>query len=113
MKSEPFSHVGILLDSMWFDSSEGKVVKLGKESIHVIVLGFSSAAIMLEDIREEFRYKIVRFCIFLFRILKYFYIVKRVHYRFILTFSFHHLRNMVQEFLLVPPTSGMLLKLEA
>ncbi|CAL9176208.1 uncharacterized protein LOC135673656 [Musa acuminata AAA Group] len=37
---------------------EGKVVKLGKESIHVIVLGFSSAAIMLEDIREEFRYKI-------------------------------------------------------
>ncbi|XP_010918524.1 uncharacterized protein [Elaeis guineensis] len=37
---------------------EGKVVKLGKESIHVIVLGFSSAAIVLEDIREEFKYKI-------------------------------------------------------
>nr|CAD1827715.1 unnamed protein product [Ananas comosus var. bracteatus] len=37
---------------------EGKVVKLSKESIHVIVLGFSSAAIMLEDIREEFKYKI-------------------------------------------------------
>ncbi|XP_017702024.2 uncharacterized protein LOC103722595 isoform X2 [Phoenix dactylifera] len=36
----------------------GKVVKLGKESIHVIVLGFSSAAIMLEDIREEFKHKI-------------------------------------------------------
>ncbi|KAG6524400.1 probable DNA-directed RNA polymerase I subunit RPA43 [Zingiber officinale] len=36
----------------------GKVVKLGKESIHVVVLGFSSAAIMLEDIREEFKYKI-------------------------------------------------------
>ncbi|KAJ8642240.1 hypothetical protein MRB53_018934 [Persea americana] len=36
---------------------EGKVVKLGKESIHVIVLGFSSAAITFEDIREEFKYK--------------------------------------------------------
>ncbi|KAJ6839085.1 uncharacterized protein M6B38_316430 [Iris pallida] len=37
---------------------EGKVVKLGKESIHVVVLGFCSVAIMLEDIREEFKYKI-------------------------------------------------------
>lgn len=37
---------------------EGKVVKLGKESIHVIVFGFCSAAIMLEDIRDEFEYKI-------------------------------------------------------
>ncbi|XP_020083606.1 probable DNA-directed RNA polymerase I subunit RPA43 isoform X1 [Ananas comosus] len=37
---------------------EGKVVKLSKESIHVIVLGFTSAAIMSEDIREEFKYKI-------------------------------------------------------
>ncbi|XP_072988799.1 uncharacterized protein [Typha latifolia] len=37
---------------------EGKVVKLGKESIHVIVLGFCSAAIMMEDIRQEFKYKI-------------------------------------------------------
>ncbi|KAF6159154.1 hypothetical protein GIB67_032771 [Kingdonia uniflora] len=36
---------------------EGKVVKLRKESIHVIVLGFSSAAILEEDIREEFRHK--------------------------------------------------------
>ncbi|KAK9164421.1 hypothetical protein Syun_005323 [Stephania yunnanensis] len=35
---------------------EGKVVKLGKESIHVIVLGFSAAAITEEDIRKEFRY---------------------------------------------------------
>lgn len=35
---------------------EGKVVKLGKESIHVIVLGFCSAAIMSEDIRDEFKY---------------------------------------------------------
>ncbi|XP_068646477.1 uncharacterized protein [Aristolochia californica] len=37
---------------------EGKVVKLGRESIHVIVLGFSSAVITSEDVREEFRYKI-------------------------------------------------------
>lgn len=37
---------------------EGKVVKLGRESIHATVLGFSSAAIMLEDIRGEFKYKI-------------------------------------------------------
>lgn len=37
---------------------EGKVVKLGKESIHVVVLGFCSAAIVSEDIRDEFKYKI-------------------------------------------------------
>ncbi|XP_020577078.1 uncharacterized protein LOC110022465 [Phalaenopsis equestris] len=36
---------------------EGKVVKLGRESVHATVLGFSSAAIMLEDIRGEFKYK--------------------------------------------------------
>ncbi|KAJ9186475.1 hypothetical protein P3X46_002044 [Hevea brasiliensis] len=36
---------------------EGKVVKLMRESIHVIVLGFSSAVIVDEDIRDEFRYK--------------------------------------------------------
>lgn len=36
---------------------EGKVVKLGKEAIHVIVLGFSSVAITCEDIREEFKYR--------------------------------------------------------
>ncbi|XP_058098800.1 uncharacterized protein LOC131243446 [Magnolia sinica] len=36
---------------------EGKVVKLGKESIHVVVLGFSSAVITSENIREEFKYK--------------------------------------------------------
>ncbi|WOL06141.1 hypothetical protein Cni_G14873 [Canna indica] len=40
---------GMLLD--------GKVVKLGKESIHVVVLGFASAAIILEDIRKEFKFK--------------------------------------------------------
>ncbi|KAK8941041.1 hypothetical protein KSP39_PZI009921 [Platanthera zijinensis] len=37
---------------------EGKVVKIGRESIHAIVLGFSSAAIMLGDIREEFKFQI-------------------------------------------------------
>lgn len=37
---------------------EGKVVKLGKECIHVIILGFSSAMIMSEDIREEFKFRI-------------------------------------------------------
>lgn len=36
---------------------EGKVVKLTQTSIHVIVLGFSSAIISDEDIREEFKYK--------------------------------------------------------
>ncbi|GFS35966.1 DNA-directed RNA polymerase [Actinidia rufa] len=39
---------------------EGKVVKLGQQSIHVIVLGFSSASIIEEDIREEFKYKVKR-----------------------------------------------------
>lgn len=37
---------------------EGEVVKLGQQSIHVIVLGFSSAVILEEDIRGEFKYKI-------------------------------------------------------
>ncbi|OWM64254.1 hypothetical protein CDL15_Pgr018826 [Punica granatum] len=36
---------------------EGKVVKLTQESIHIIVLGFASAVIIGEDIREDFRYK--------------------------------------------------------
>ncbi|CAI0541193.1 unnamed protein product [Linum tenue] len=36
---------------------EGKVVKVAEESIHVIVLGFSSAVITDEDIRNEFKYK--------------------------------------------------------
>jgi len=36
---------------------EGKVVKLTQTSIHVIVLGFSSAVITDEDIRKEFKYK--------------------------------------------------------
>ncbi|XP_021722548.1 uncharacterized protein LOC110690030 isoform X2 [Chenopodium quinoa] len=37
---------------------EGKVVKVGQESIHVVVLGFSAAIITVDDIRDEFRYKI-------------------------------------------------------
>ncbi|PPR96476.1 hypothetical protein GOBAR_AA24202 [Gossypium barbadense] len=36
---------------------EGKVVKLSQESIHVIVLGFSSAIITAENIRGEFKYR--------------------------------------------------------
>ncbi|KAM1212099.1 hypothetical protein ACFX13_003793 [Malus domestica] len=36
---------------------EGKVVKVTQESIHVIILGFSSAVITDRDIREEFQYK--------------------------------------------------------
>ncbi|KAK7860342.1 hypothetical protein CFP56_039745 [Quercus suber] len=39
--------------------TEGKVVKLTERSIHVIVLGFSSAIITVEDIREDFNHKIV------------------------------------------------------
>ncbi|MBA0555983.1 hypothetical protein Golob_026126, partial [Gossypium lobatum] len=35
----------------------GKVVKLSQESIHVIVLGFSSAIITAENIRGEFKYR--------------------------------------------------------
>ncbi|KAG9445061.1 hypothetical protein H6P81_016401 [Aristolochia fimbriata] len=37
---------------------EGKVVKLGRESVHVIVFGFSSAVITSDDILEEFRYNL-------------------------------------------------------
>ncbi|EES17120.1 hypothetical protein BDA96_08G128400 [Sorghum bicolor] len=36
---------------------EGKVEMLGKESIHAIVLGLFSVAIMSEDIHEKFRFK--------------------------------------------------------
>lgn len=47
------------LSSLLLLLSEGKVVKITRESIHVIVLGFASAVITSEDIREEFRYKTV------------------------------------------------------
>ncbi|XP_078179086.1 DNA-directed RNA polymerase [Carex rostrata] len=36
---------------------EGKVVKVGRDSIHAVVLGFASAAILIEDIRDEFKIK--------------------------------------------------------
>lgn len=36
-------------------------MKLAQESVHVVVLGFSSAIIIEEDIRDEFKYKIVYF----------------------------------------------------
>lgn len=42
-------------------TSEGKVVKLRQESVHVIVLGFASAAITDEDIRDEFKHRTVCF----------------------------------------------------
>lgn len=42
---------------MWFP--EGEVVKVCQQSIHIVVLGFSSAIIADEDIRGEFKYKIV------------------------------------------------------
>jgi hypothetical protein len=41
--------------------SEGKVEMLGKESIHAIVLGLFSVAIMSEDIHEKFRFKRVSY----------------------------------------------------
>uniref|UniRef100_M1BN56 S1 motif domain-containing protein n=1 Tax=Solanum tuberosum TaxID=4113 RepID=M1BN56_SOLTU len=37
---------------------EGEVVKVGQQSIHIIVLGLSSAVIADEDIQEDFKYKI-------------------------------------------------------
>ncbi|KAL6643942.1 hypothetical protein ACP70R_018708 [Stipagrostis hirtigluma subsp. patula] len=36
---------------------EGKVEMLGKESIHAVVLGIFSAAIMSDDIREKFKFR--------------------------------------------------------
>ncbi|WMV41257.1 hypothetical protein MTR67_034642 [Solanum verrucosum] len=37
---------------------KGEVVKVGLQSIHIIVLGLSSAVIADEDIQEDFKYKI-------------------------------------------------------
>ncbi|KAL8128960.1 hypothetical protein V2J09_018115 [Rumex salicifolius] len=37
---------------------EGKVVKVTRESIHLIVLGFAAAVITEEDIRDEFKFKV-------------------------------------------------------
>ncbi|XP_073043795.1 uncharacterized protein [Primulina eburnea] len=36
---------------------EGEVVKITRNSIHAVVLGFSAAVIGVEDIREEFKHK--------------------------------------------------------
>jgi hypothetical protein len=41
-------------------TSEERVEMLGKESIHAIVLGVFSAAIMSDDITERFKFKRVR-----------------------------------------------------
>jgi hypothetical protein len=49
----------------FFFTSEGKVEMLGKESIHAIVLGVFSAAIMSDDITERFKFKRVRSTILL------------------------------------------------
>jgi hypothetical protein len=38
---------------IFFMTSEGKVEMLGKESIHAIVLGVFSVAIMSEDIHQK------------------------------------------------------------
>lgn len=45
--------------------SEGKVELLGKESIHAVVLGVFSVAIMSDDIHEKFKFKRVRSTILL------------------------------------------------
>ncbi|XP_052158071.1 uncharacterized protein LOC127775809 isoform X1 [Oryza glaberrima] len=51
-------HANLLLYSPKPDMMlEGKVEMLGKESIHAIVLGVFSAAIMLDDIHEKFKFK--------------------------------------------------------
>lgn len=39
--------------------SEGKAVKVSEESIQITVLGFSSAVITAENIRDEFEYELV------------------------------------------------------
>jgi hypothetical protein len=49
-----------MCDVFFFCTSEGKVEMLGKESIHAIVLGVFSAAIMSDDIADRFRFKRVR-----------------------------------------------------
>jgi hypothetical protein len=41
-------------------TSEGKVEMLGKESIHAIILGVFSVAIMSEDVHSKFKFRRVR-----------------------------------------------------
>ncbi|XP_062203312.1 DNA-directed RNA polymerase I subunit rpa43-like isoform X2 [Phragmites australis] len=51
-------HANLLLFSPQPDMIlEGKVEMLGKESVHAIVLGVFSAAIMSDDIHEKFKFK--------------------------------------------------------
>jgi hypothetical protein len=45
-------------DVYFFITSEGKVEMLGKESIHAIVLGVFSVAIMSEDIHQKFKFRV-------------------------------------------------------
>ncbi|XLU24792.1 hypothetical protein S245_060858, partial [Arachis hypogaea] len=45
------------LSQLSLQEAEGKVVKLSQDSIHVVVLGFSSAIVTEKDFREEFVYK--------------------------------------------------------
>ena len=48
-----------LFETLSCSVSEGEVVKLTPNSIHAVVLGFSSAVIADDDIRDEFKHKVV------------------------------------------------------
>ena len=50
--------------------SERKVEMIGKESIHAIVLGVFSAAIMSDDIHGKFKFRRVRFIVLLLMVKK-------------------------------------------
>lgn len=82
-----------------FYFSEGKVVKLTPESIHVIVLGFASAVIIDEDIREEFEYRTVRSSFILF-LLCFSYVIFLVlwtgFHGFVLSMSSSHFSHLVE-----------------
>lgn len=71
---------------------EGKVVKATRESIHLVVLGFAAAVITAEDIRDEFKFKIV--CLLLVMSSESFF------------------RNRAKKFFAADQISGMSLKLE-
>ncbi|KAG9140265.1 hypothetical protein Leryth_014714 [Lithospermum erythrorhizon] len=58
----PYLNVGLSAKLLLFSPKpdmliEGEVIKVCQQSIHLIVLGFSSAVIMEEDLRDEFKYK--------------------------------------------------------
>lgn len=50
-----------LIEFFTINLAEGEVVKITPQSIHAVVLGFSSAFIADEDIRDDFKHKYVRF----------------------------------------------------